>query len=547
MKKVTMFILMTTTLLCTLSIYSQIRSKEKDYTITYNDSSIELYFDMPVYVKALDEKQGKEVRLEVDSSSENTFILNNPAAGTIIKLEYNYLYGKNYDVQTSYVATASSSTGEINVYFNHPVDIAFAQIQEANNLGNTLDDMLISYINACTSTLDIAIYNSASPSATAGIAGAINDAYTRGVEVRIIYDGGTGSAMLPLINPAIPRLPSPKSYGYALMHNKFVVFDANHSDPDKPVVWTGSTNWTVKQIDGPDKNGAIAIQDQSLALGYTIEFEEMWGSSTMTPDTTVSRFGPYKLDNTPHTYNIGGVIVNSYFSPSDNVTSKIIEVIESADNDINIATMLITRTDISSALVTANSIIPDTRLVMDTQNPQGNQKGYLQDEIGAAQVRSDTTTGQMHHKFIVVDNYDSSSDPQVLVGSHNWSTAGETKNDENTLIIHDQNIANQFFQAFAYLYQLSGGALSNDYFVAEPRELVVYPNPSNGMFTIQAKNTSSTNAEVSVYTMLGNRIYDNHFAELDNHNIDLTNQADGMYLIKVSSDDGVKHFKVLKQ
>ncbi len=358
MKKVTMFILMTTTLLCTLSIYSQIRLKEKDYTITYNDSSIELYFDMPVYVKALDEKQGKEVRLEVDSSSENTFILNNPAAGTIIKLEYNYLYGKNYDVQTSYVATASSSTGEINVYFNHPVDIAFAQIQEANNLGNTLDDMLISYINACTSTLDIAIYNSASPSATTGIAGAINDAYTRGVEVRIIYDGGTGSAMLPLINPAIPRLPSPKSYGYALMHNKFVVFDANHSDPDKPVVWTGSTNWTVKQIDGPDKNGAIAIQDQSLALGYTIEFEEMWGSSTMTPDTTVSRFGPYKLDNTPHTYNIGGVIVNSYFSPSDNVTSKIIEVIESADNDINIATMLITRTDISSALVTANSIIP---------------------------------------------------------------------------------------------------------------------------------------------------------------------------------------------
>lgn len=67
------------------------------------------------------------------------------------------------------------------------------------------------------------------------------------------------------------------------------------------------------------------------------------------------------------------------------------------------------------------------------------------------------------------------------------------------------------------------------------------------MFTIQAKNRSSTNAEVSVYTLLGNRIYDNHFEELDNHNIDLTNQAAGMYLIKVSSNDGVKRFKVLKQ
>lgn len=547
MKKITMFVLVTTTLLASLSIYSQISSKERDYTITYNDSSIELFFDMPVYVKALNEKQGTEVSLEVDPRKENSFVLNNPDPGTIIKLEYNYLYGKNYDLQTSYVATASLSTGEMNAYFNHPVDVAFAQIQEANALGNTLDDMLISYIDACTSTLDIAIYNSASPSSSTGIAGAINDAHSRGVQVRIIYDGGTGSAMLPLLNPAIPRLPSPKSYGYALMHNKFVIFDANHTDANKPVVWTGSTNWTVKQIDGPDKNGAVAIQDQSLALGYTIEFEEMWGSSTMTPDTAVSRFGPYKLDNTPHTYNIGGVIVNSYFSPSDNVTSKIIEVIESADSDINIATMLITRTDISSALVAAHAVVPDTRLVMDTQNPQGNQKGYLQDEIGTGQVRSDTTTGQMHHKFIVVDNYDSSSEPQVLLGSHNWSTAGQTKNDENTLIIRDLNIANQFFQAFAYLYQLSGGVLSNDYFVAEPSELVVYPNPSNGMFTIEAKNSSTSNADVSVYTLLGNRIYDNHFTELDSQNIDLTNQAAGMYLIKVSSNDGVKHFKVLKK
>jgi hypothetical protein len=64
----------------------------------------------------------------------------------------------------------------MNVYFNHTVSTAAMQYQAAQNLGSTLDDMLITYINACQSTLDIAIYNSYSPSATAGIAGTINSA-----------------------------------------------------------------------------------------------------------------------------------------------------------------------------------------------------------------------------------------------------------------------------------------------------------------------------------------------------------------------------------
>jgi len=100
--------------------------------------------------------------------------------------------------------------------------------------------------------LDIAIYSSASPSSTSGIAGAINAAYNRGVKVRIIHDG-TASNFTSLLNSAIPVLPSPTISAYTIMHNKFVIFDANSSDANLPLVWTGSTNWTVSQIDGPDK------------------------------------------------------------------------------------------------------------------------------------------------------------------------------------------------------------------------------------------------------------------------------------------------------
>ena len=105
----------------------------------------------------------------------------------------------------------------------------------------------------------------------------------------------------------------------------------------------------------------------------------MWGSTTMIPDTAISEFGSFKTDNTPHHYLIGGKTIDSYFSPSDGANAQIIAAINSADSDINVATMLITRTDISSALINKyNSGILDTNIVTDTQNPSGNQFNTLQ-------------------------------------------------------------------------------------------------------------------------------------------------------------------------
>jgi len=54
----------------------------------------------------------------------------------------------------------------------------------------------------------------------------------------------------------------------------------------------------------------------------------------------------------------------------------------------------------------------------------------------------------LHHKYMIVD-VDSESDPTVITGSMNWSANGDDTNDENTLIIHDTDVANQFYQEFA--------------------------------------------------------------------------------------------------
>lgn len=529
--------------------YSQQTSKEEDYTIVYGDSNITIQFDeskdTPVLLSAVDVATHRNVELSVEARTSKTYTLNNLYPAEIVEIDYSF--GNDARVYKGYIANTSLSTGTINVYFNHQVDTSYAQIQNGVNLGNTLDDMLITYINACTTTMDIAIYNSYSPSTTTGIAGAINAAYARGVQVRVIYDGSTSSAMIPLLNSGIPTLASPNDVAYGIMHNKFVIFDANVSDANKPFVWTGSTNWTVSQIDGPDRNSVIVIQDQALALGYKIEFEEMWGSNTMTPNSTLSKFGPDKMNNTPHSYNIGGKVVNSYFSPSDGANAKIISSINSANIDIDVATMLVTRSDIANALINKyNSGLSNTNIVVDSQNPTGNQINTIQSGLATNHAVVYSGSGIMHHKFMVVDNYDSTSDPQVLVGSHNWSSSAENKNDENILIVHDLNIANQYFQAFAYLYQFAGGVLGvnqNEY----GDNLVVYPNPCNGILNIEATgNTTLSDVEISVYNVLGNKIYSNQYSNLLHESIDLSSQASGMYFINVQSGNKTSHFKVLK-
>ncbi|MEO0039050.1 MAG: Phospholipase precursor [Bacteroidota bacterium] len=534
------------------SVFAQESVAEKDFTVHYFSNRLELDFNKaksPSSIKVTDVFSNKEVVLE-KTSNPDFFIINSVKPSQFFKIEYTLKEAKK---QTSSVtiASKSASSGAINVYFNHTVDSSFSQTQAAVNLADTLDDMLISYINNCIATLDIAIYNSYSPSAASGIAGAINAAYARGVQVRVIYDGSTSSVMIPLLNSAIPVLASPTTSSYTIMHNKFVIIDAICNNPFLSYVWTGSTNWTVAQIDGPDKNNAIVIQDQTLATAYTMEFEEMWGSSTALPNTTNSKFGQYKTDNTPHNFIIGGKTVESYFSPSDGTTAKIISAVNSANTDIEVAVMNFTRTDISAVLINKfSSGLTNINVLVDSSNPTSNQISNLQSGLSPNHAVIDAASGIMHHKFMVVDNFDNTSDPQVLTGSHNWSTSAETKNDENTLIVHDANIANQYYQAFASVYQAAGGIivipLSNDENNAKEEALIkIIPNPNNGIFEIASSETIDQ-LEIRLFDVLGKLIQEKQYASFSNTTIDMKFEKTGFYLLEVICNGKSFHYKLVK-
>jgi hypothetical protein len=67
----------------------------------------------------------------------------------------------------------------------------------------------------------------------------------------------------------------------------------------------------------------------------------------------------------------------------------------------------------------------------------------------------------------------------------------------------------------------------------------VYPNPNNGLFSLQLTNIES-GATVSVYNMLGARVYESKATNPDNHKVNLPYIKRGIYFVKVT--DGKEQF-----
>lgn len=356
--------------------------------------------------------------------------------------------------------TISNSTGNIKVYFNTPVDLTVSTGVNAIYLPSTIDDTLISYINRAKYSIDLTMYNF-NNQGISNVSNALKAAASRGVTVRVIGCGTTanlgidelaGSAVNVLIGPASP----PRT---GIMHNKFILFDTESTNPNDPLVWTGSTNLTDGQIN-LDANNVIILQDQSLARAYKIEFEEMWGSNTATSDANKARFGFNKKNNTPHEFVINGKRVESYFSPTDGINAKIVQNIGSANSDLSIATMLITRTEIADAIAARKTAGAAVNVITDAQGSNATAvTTTLTAALGTHLTYDNVTNGIMHNKYMIVDQSNPASDPLVLTGSHNWSAAADGDNDENTLIIHDATIANIYYQNFVKRFVLNNGVM----------------------------------------------------------------------------------------
>ncbi len=445
------------------------------------------------------------------------------------------------------------AANKIICYFNNPVNTSISSGVNAVYLNNCMADTLIAYINRAKYSIDIAQYEYVQGSYS-NIATAINSAYARGVRVRWIYDGSASNSGVSLLNSGIHTLGSPTTSGYGIMHNKFVIIDNGSSNPDDAIVYTGSTDWNRTQFIS-DFNNVIIFQDSALAHAYTDEFNMMWGDTSATPNAANSKFGPHKTDLGRHTFNIDGKIVELYFSPSDGTETHIQSTIATADKDLYFGMYTFTSSADASQIIARQTAGVYVAGIEDQFSDTYSPYTMFTSALGSNFKLYSNSFTIYHNKYLIVDPSDACSDPMVLTGSHNWSTSANTQNDENTVIVHDAFIANEYLQAFSADFSSLGGSLTTvggctagvaSQSTAQDA-ITIFPNPASTNFKLSIPQNGAQFVSVYLINSLGQQsnIFNKFWLENGQINVPVPDFAPGFYIVKTVAGDKIYYSSVV--
>ena len=471
-----------------------------------------------------------------NTKSHTATVSNQTASKVLYVRVFSRANGKTDSSRIFSVITASLSTGETRVYFNHAVDTTVKvgiNNKALATTGGRCESEFVSYITNAKSSIDIAMYNNSS----AAIVGALKLAAAKGVRVRYIADKNSfNSVLADTTGFGFKVIKKPTT---DLMHNKFMIIDADSVNTSW--VMSGAMNWSTGQI-YTDYNNAIFIQDKSLALVYRMEFEEMWGSSTANPNTTLGKFGADKTDNTPKQVKLAGKLCEIYFSPTDETSLSIINAVNTADVDLELSLLIFTYFDLGTAVNNASRRGANVRGLVDqdTTSTSSSQINYLQrNNVNIKLFKAGGSSVIYHHKYALIDAKPAgiNSDPMVITGSHNWTNTAERVNDENTLIIHDAAVANIYLQDFEARWKEQG--VGTKEVPLEGFEATLYPNPSSDVLNIRLKNDFARDVTLTILNTNGQPlesiIYRNQLGELTK-TIPLSNLAAGTYIVSFMLD-----------
>ncbi len=446
----------------------------------------------------------------------------------------------------------------IKVYFTQPVDNTYAlNGVNAVQLKNSMFDTLAAYINRAKYSVDLAQYEYETYTGDP-IAAAVNAAYARGVKVRYLQDGNEAATNtgVNLLNKSIPLYSSPVKNGsacngesYNIMHDKIVIIDEYSPDSTDAIAYTGSADWDANMQSG-DYNNAIIFQSKVLARAFTHEFDIMWGDTThgAAANATSAKFGSCKPNSGIHRFTIGGSEVEVYFSPTDSTNNHIVDVINSAKVDLYCGMNDFTETTDATDIVNRKSAGASAYAILDAYTSKGSTPftTTLPNGLGSNFAAYNNATYLYHNKYLVVNPSNSCDNPMVLTGSHNWTASADAENDENTVIVHNDTIANLYLQAFAADFKTIGGtsptkiantcsaginALNN---IAS--HVTVYPNPFNGNATISYNLLVDANITIDVYNVMGQKIStlaNGKMLEAGLHTFNFAANGAGVYLLKI--------------
>ncbi len=259
------------------------------------------------------------------------------------------------------------------------------------------------------------------------IADALVRAHSRGLDVRVVVDGDkAGSdAVYYLRSNGVPVRDDGNDE--RIQHNKFIVIDGR-------IVVTGSVNFNEYSFTGT-YNNMVVVAHPLLAQNYRDEFMEMWGGTYHGGAPTQRTRMTILLNGTP-------VLVENYFSPDDSPATRLAELIDAAEREIDAMLLIITLSDVASRLVW-KQVIEGVRVavLVDDENAYARYSMYPYIEENGLMAETDHGSMILHDKVFVIDDV-------VWTGSMNPTYSGNSKNDENVLVIHDPRIAAMYREEF---------------------------------------------------------------------------------------------------
>jgi phosphatidylserine/phosphatidylglycerophosphate/cardiolipin synthase-like enzyme len=283
-------------------------------------------------------------------------------------------------------------------------------------------------------------------------------------------------ALKILANANIPIIDDTAdgSSGSGLMHHKFMVVDG------KRTIVT-SANWTLSDVHGDlsrretrgNPNNLLSIDSSAVAQIFDQEFNLMWGDGPGgLPD---SQFKVAKPDRSAVTIPVGDSQVTIHFSPSAKnqdwakTTNGLIgQTLGRSKSQTDLALFVFSEPQLGEVLEASSARQVPVRMLIDREfayrpysqmlamlgvtpcqsNSQSNSKRRIWAKpITTGGVPELPSGDLLHHKFAVIDKL------IVITGSHNWSAAGNQKNDETLVVVESPIVAAHFQREFDGLYR----------------------------------------------------------------------------------------------
>ena len=324
--------------------------------------------------------------------------------------------------------------------------IELRTLTDGGQSAETVAEPLIGFVAGARRTLELALYDVRLPGAVGDtVAGALRDAASRGVAVRLLYNTDRPRTIpvppppntrpelieaLPFPTRDIPGVPD-------LMHHKYVVRDGS-------AVWTGSANWTLDAWQRQENVIAI-VQSGGVAAAYLENFDELWEKRK------VEKSGHHD----PRPVDVGGATVRAWFCPGRGraLGHRIAHALDRARR-VRVASPVITSGPILGTLAQIVSdgqadvagVVDATQIAQVLSQWDENGNSEWKYPLLARVIADGRFTGKrstpyrpealhdyMHAKVTIAD-------ATVFLGSFNLSRSGEM-NAENVLEIADAGLA----------------------------------------------------------------------------------------------------------